>query len=63
MAKKNSLPSTVYVVRNADGDESFLLACISVQDAVIAADDSPAVVGTYELVYEAKYRQTTEEVK
>ena len=60
---KTTLPKTIYVVRNTNRDESYLLAHGDIKAAVTSAEDSPAVVGTYVLTNEAKYRAIAEEVE
>jgi hypothetical protein len=61
MATKK-LPKTVYIARNVDGDDSYLLADDDLKIIVSGANDSPAIVGTYQLVETRKYRETVEEV-
>ncbi len=64
MAKKTSLPRTIYVVRQEEkGEEPFFLADADLHTIVSAANESPAVVGAYQLMGETKYRETVEVVR
>ena len=64
MAKKTSLPKTIYVVRNQpEGEDAFFIADEDLQSVVKSAEVSPVVVGAYTLMDETKYQETVEVVK
>ena len=63
MVKKTGLPKTIYVIRETHGDDSFLLADEELKFVVSSANDSPVVVGAYQLMDETKYQETVEVVK
>jgi hypothetical protein len=65
MTKKvDNLPKTIHVVISQKGtkDECFL-ADTNLQSLVSSADESPAVVGTYQLVNQTKWEESVQEVR
>jgi hypothetical protein len=51
--RKSTFPVELYVYREPDGEDSFLMQYDELVDAVENAGDAP--VATYQLVSEAKY--------
>lgn len=55
MPKKFSLPEELFVYRQQDGDDSYLMVDEDLVESIETADDENTIIGTYKLVTEGKY--------